>query len=48
MDKWRGFRNLVITRHFDNTMRKIFKDRWYRYKLEIATARANRAIKRSK
>lgn len=46
MDKWRGFRNLVITRHFDNTMRKIFKDKWYDYKINQAVNRANRAIKK--
>lgn len=48
MDKWKGFRNLVITRHFDNTMRKIFKHKWYEYKIAIATSRANRAIKKLK
>src|SRR5690606_40295593 len=45
-DKWRGFRNLVITRNFDNTMRKIFKDRWFHYKINAANRRAERAIKR--
>ena len=47
-DKWRGFRNLVITRHFDNTMRKIFKDRWFSYKISAANKRAERALKRVK
>ncbi|WP_028297738.1 cupin-like domain-containing protein [Olivibacter sitiensis] len=46
MDKWRGFRNLVITRNFDNTMRKIFKDKWYQYKIDRAKQRANRALKK--
>lgn len=45
-DKWRGFRNLVITRNFDNTMRKIFKDRWFNYKINAANKRAERALKR--
>ncbi|SEM97642.1 Cupin-like domain-containing protein [bacterium A37T11] len=48
MDKWRGFRNLVITRHFDNTMRKIFKDKWYHYKIEQANKRAESALKKVK
>ncbi|MGV3763669.1 cupin-like domain-containing protein [Parapedobacter sp.] len=47
-DKWRGFRNLVITRNFDNTMRKIFKDRWFNYKIAAANKRAERALKRVK
>lgn len=44
LNRWRGFRNLVITRHFDNTMRKIFKDRWFKYKLERANRTANIAL----
>lgn len=47
-DKWRGFRNLVITRNFDNTMRKIFKDRWFHYKIDTANRRAERALKKVK
>ncbi|GGC44216.1 hypothetical protein GCM10011386_40670 [Parapedobacter defluvii] len=47
-DKWRGFRNLVITRNFDNTMRKIFKDRWFNYKINAANKRAEKALKRVK
>ena len=47
-DKWRGFRNLVITRNFDNTMRKIFKDRWFNYKINEANKRAERALKRTR
>lgn len=47
IDRWRGFRNLVITRHFDNTMRKVFKDRWFQYKVEKANKRANVAMKRN-
>lgn len=44
LNRWRGFRNLVITRHFDNTMRKLFKDRWFKYKLERANKTANIAL----
>lgn len=47
-DKWRGFRNLVITRNFDNTMRKIFKERWFHYKINEANKRAERALKRTR
>ncbi len=47
-DKWRGFRNLVITRHFDNTMRKIFKDRWFNYKISEANKRAEKALRKVK
>lgn len=46
IDKWKGFRNLVITRNFDNTMRKIFRDKWYQYKIAKAKKRANRALKK--
>jgi len=45
-DKWRGFRNLVITRHFDDTMRKVFKDRWFQYKINTAQRRAKRALQK--
>lgn len=46
VDRWRGFRNLVITRNFDNSMRKVFKDRWFQYKVEEANKRANIAVKK--
>lgn len=46
MDRWRGFRNLVITRHFDNTMRKLFKDEWFQYKVNKAQSRAALALKK--
>lgn len=45
-EKIKGARNLFITRHFDDAMRKIFKDKWYSYKIEIAKKRANNAIKK--
>ena len=44
LDRWRGFRNLVITRNFDNAMRKLFKQHWFHYKTEIANKRANSAL----
>ena len=47
-DKWRGFRNLVITKNFDDTMRKVFKDRWYQYKINTAQRRAQKAIRKVK
>ena len=47
-EKLLGARNLFITRHFDNTMRKIFKDHWFHYKINTAKRRANNAIKRNK
>lgn len=45
-DKWRGFRNLVITKNFDDTMRKVFKDRWFQYKINTANRRAQKALRR--
>lgn len=47
LEKWRGFKNLVIIRHFDNAMRKIFKEKWFNYKVKIANKRAERAIKKT-
>lgn len=46
MNKWRGFRNLLITRNFDNTMRKLFKDKWFNYKIQIAQNRAQSALRK--
>ncbi|SEP59397.1 cupin-like domain-containing protein [Epilithonimonas lactis] len=46
IEKWRGFKNLVITQHFDNLMRKIFKEKWFNYKVYIAKKRAQTAIDR--
>jgi len=48
IEKWRGFRNLVLIRHFDNAMRNIFRDKWFRFKVRKAIRKANRAIKRQK
>jgi len=47
-EKLKGARNLFVTRYFDDTMRKIFKDQWFNYKIKTATRRANKAIKRYK
>lgn len=44
IEKWRGFKNLVITQHFDNLMRKLFKEKWFNYKVSIAKKRAQTAI----
>lgn len=48
LEKWRGFKNLVLIRHFDNVMRNLFKERWFDFKVRKATRKANRAIKRQK
>lgn len=44
IEKWRGFKNLIITQHFDNLMRKLFKEKWFNYKVSIAKKRAQTAI----
>lgn len=46
IEKWRGFKNLVITQHFDNLMRKFFKEKWFNYKVSVAKRRAQNAIDR--
>jgi hypothetical protein len=48
LEKWRGFKNLVITRHFDNLMRKIFREKWFNYKVKIAKARGARAARKQR
>lgn len=48
LEKWRGFKNLVITRHFDNLMRKIFKERWFSYKVRLARQRGARAARKQR
>lgn len=45
-EKVKGARNLFVTRHFDDTMRKIFKDKWFDYKIRTAKKRADRGIKK--
>lgn len=46
INRWRGFRNLMITRHFDNAMRKLFKNQWFEYKTNIALKRGEKALHR--
>jgi len=48
LEKWRGFKNLVITRHFDNFMRRIFKERWFDYKVQKARKRGARAARKQR
>lgn len=48
LEKWRGFKNLVLIRHFDNLMRNLFKEKWFHFKIRKAKRKANRAIKRQK
>ncbi|MEY8759322.1 cupin-like domain-containing protein [Chryseobacterium tongliaoense] len=48
LEKWRGFKNLVITRHFDNAMRNLFKEKWFSYKVKKARKRAHNAMKKQK
>lgn len=45
VDKLRGFRNIVLTRNFDNLMRKSLGKKWFNYKLSVAKKRADRAVK---
>lgn len=48
LEKWRGFKNLVITRHFDNLMRKVFKEKWFEYKVKTARKRGARAARKQR
>lgn len=48
LEKWRGFKNLVITRNFDNIMRNLFKEKWFRYKVKAARKRGAKAYKKQK
>lgn len=45
-DRVVGFSNLVLTRNFDNAMRKLLKDKWYNYKVKTAYKRAEKAIQK--
>ncbi|WP_210150617.1 cupin-like domain-containing protein [Chryseobacterium scophthalmum] len=47
LEKWRGFKNLVIIRHFDNAMRTVFKEKWFNYKVKIANKRAEKAMSKT-
>jgi hypothetical protein len=46
LEKWRGFKNLVMIRHFDNAMRNLFKERWFKFKVGKAHRKAKRAVSR--
>jgi hypothetical protein len=46
LEKWRGFKNLVMIRHFDNAMRNLFKERWFNFKIGKAHRKAKRAVAR--
>lgn len=48
LEKWRGFKNLMIIRHFDNIMRRLFKDKWFRYKVKTATERGTKASRKQR
>jgi hypothetical protein len=48
LEKWRGFKNVVLIRHFDNAMRNTFKEIWFRHKVNKAKRKALRAIKKQK
>ncbi|MDW9381739.1 cupin-like domain-containing protein [Chryseobacterium sp. JV558] len=48
LEKWRGFKNLVITRHFDNLMRKLFKEKWFEYKVKTARKRGTQAARKQR
>lgn len=48
LEKWRGFKNLVITRHFDNFMRKLFKEKWFEYKVKTARKRGTKAARKER
>ncbi|GAB3431538.1 cupin-like domain-containing protein [Niabella aquatica] len=48
LEKWRGFKNLVILRNFDNVMRKAFKEKWFKFKTKAAFKKADRAIRKLK
>lgn len=45
-DKLAGFRNLFLTRPFDNAMRVLFKDKWFDHKIKAAQRRANRRLRK--
>lgn len=45
-EKLKGARNLFVTRYFDDTMRRLFKDNWFNYKIKVAKNRANKALKK--
>ncbi|MCC8410700.1 cupin-like domain-containing protein [Mucilaginibacter sp. UR6-1] len=48
VERLRGFNNIFLVRRFDNTMRRLFKDKWLDYKIRKAEENANRAIQNLK
>lgn len=48
VERLRGFSNIFMVRRFDNTMRRLFKDKWLNYKIRKAEENANQAIERLK
>ncbi|GEN65600.1 cupin-like domain-containing protein [Chryseobacterium rhizosphaerae] len=48
LEKWRGFKNLVVTRNFDNMMRSLFKEKWFTYKVKVAKARGAKAARKQR
>lgn len=46
LEKWRGFKNLVMIRHFDNAMRNLFKEKWFHFKVRKAHRKAKRGMAR--
>lgn len=44
IDKLAGFRNIFITRKFDNIMRRIMKEQWFEYKLRQSFKTAHKKI----
>ncbi|MEG0926066.1 cupin-like domain-containing protein [Chryseobacterium sp.] len=48
IEKWNGFKNLVIIRNFDNAMRYVFKEKWFRYKVKIAKQRGAMAARKQR
>ncbi|GAB0157264.1 cupin-like domain-containing protein [Chryseobacterium sp. Alg-005] len=48
LEKWRGFKNMILIRNFDNAMRNIFGEKWFAFKVGKAKRKANRAIKKQK
>ncbi|MBB6369401.1 cupin-like domain-containing protein [Chryseobacterium shigense] len=48
LEKWRGFKNMVVTRNFDNIMRKLFKEKWFKYKVKTARRRGAAAARKQK
>ncbi|WP_185226047.1 cupin-like domain-containing protein [Chryseobacterium indologenes] len=48
IEKWRGFKNLIFTKNFDTVMRRLFKEKWFQYKIKIAKSRGTRASKKQR